>query len=200
MFVLYLIFAGILIFVVGVGILGLMIRQNPTKTNAVSYSRVAHFLYFAGLGFPVLISFFYPGVTKLDGLTGLTPLPAKPYFLAAGFILLIPGLYLFVVSNGLLRKLGLGANAFRLTNNIVEADIYQRTRNPMSLGYYMGALSLGFISGSTALTLIVVLGFIPAHLFFLKFFEEKELELRFGESYMDYKQSVPFLFPKISID
>ena len=200
MFVFYLILAGILVFVIGVGVLGLLIRRNPTKANAVRYSRIAHFMYFAGLGSPIVVSFFYPGITKLDELTGLSPLPAKPFFLAAGLVLMVPGLYLFVVSNGLLRKLGLGANAFRLTNNIVESDIYQRTRNPMSLGYYLGALGLGFISGSTTLTLIVVLGFIPAHLFFLKFFEEKELELRFGEPYMEYKQSVPFLFPKISAD
>jgi len=44
-------------------------------------------------------------------------------------------------------------------------------------------------------TLYVLLGIIPAHLFFLKFFEEFELELRLGESYKTYKQQTPFLFP-----
>jgi protein-S-isoprenylcysteine O-methyltransferase Ste14 len=33
---------------------------------------------------------------------------------------------------------------------------------------------------------------------FLKYFEEKELELRFGDSYLEYKKSVPFLVPRIS--
>lgn len=37
-------------------------------------------------------------------------------------------------------------------------------------------------------------------IFFLKFFEELELELRFGESYKQYKQKVPFLIPKLSAD
>ena len=200
MFVLYLILAGILVFVAGVATLGMRIRQNPTKDNAETSSQIAHFLFFAGLGLPLVISFFYPGITGLDGLTGLSPLPARALFLAVGIIIGLPGLYFFVFSNRLLRSMGSGANAFRLTKLVVEKDVYQYTRNPMSLGYYLGALGLGFIFGSTTLTLVVLLGIIPAHLFFLKFFEEKELELRFGGSYLEYKQQVPFLIPRRSID
>ena len=154
-----------------------------------------HFLYFACLGTPFVISLFYPGLTNLDQLLGLDPLPWKTGFLIIGIFLMVPGLYFFAVSNKLLRSLGSGANAFRLTKNTVVTDIYQYTRNPMSLGYYLSALALGFISGSTLLTVYVLLGIIPAHLFFLKFFEEFELELRLGESYMAYKQQTPFLFP-----
>ena len=101
------------------------------------------------------------------------------------------------VSNVLLRAVGSGANAFKLTQHIVEKNIYQFTRNPMSLGYYLIGLAIAFISGSTLLTLYVVLGIIPAHLLAIKWFEEMELELRFGEPYRQYRQAVPFLFPKL---
>ena len=94
--------------------------------------------------------------------------------------------------------MGSGANAFRLTKQIVETDIYKYTRNPMSLGYYLFSLGVGFISGSTLLTLYVLLGLIPAHVFFLRFFEELELELRVGESYQAYKQNTSFLIPTSS--
>ena len=67
----------------------------------------------------------------------------------------------------------------------------------MSLGFYLLSLSMAFISGSTLLTLAVLLGLVPAHLFFLKFFEELELGLRLGESYEQYKRKVPFLIPKL---
>jgi protein-S-isoprenylcysteine O-methyltransferase Ste14 len=154
-----------------------------------------HFLFFAGLGTPFLISLFYPGLTHLDALIGVEPLPWRSVFLVAGILVAIPGLYFLAVSNKLLRALGSGANAFRLTKRIVEMDIYKYTRNPMSLGYYLFSLGVGLISGSTLLTLYVLLGLIPAHLFFLKFFEELELELRFGESYKAYKQKTPFLIP-----
>lgn len=70
----------------------------------------------------------------------------------------------------------------------------------MSLGYYLLALSVGFISSSTLLTLGFLLGLIPSHIFFLKYFEELELELRFGDSYIEYKQKVPFLIPNLSIE
>jgi protein-S-isoprenylcysteine O-methyltransferase Ste14 len=53
------------------------------------------------------------------------------------------------------------------------------------------------VTGSTFATLAVTLAVIPAHILFLKYFEEKELELRFGESYLEYKKKVPFLLPKL---
>lgn len=188
------------IFFLGGVILTLWLRRHLSKVNAEKSSRIMHFLFFAGLGTPISISFFYPGFTHLDELVGLDPLPLKPFFLITGILLAIPGLYFLGVSNKSLRTLGSGANAFRLTKRIVEQDIYKYTRNPMSLGYYLFALGVALISGSTLLTLYVLLGIIPAHLFFLKFFEELELELRFGDSYKPYKQKVPFLIPKLSAD
>ena len=200
MVVLYLGLLGLVAFIMRVWILGLWLRKHPSKVNAEKSSRIMHFLFFAGLGTPFLISVFYPGLTHLDELVGLEPLPLKPLFLIAGIILAIPGLYFLGISNKLLRSLGSGANAFRLTKQIVEKDIYKYIRNPMSLGYYLFSLSVGLMSGSTLFTLSVLLGLIPAHVFFLKFFEELELELRFGESYKEYKQKVPFLIPKLPAD
>jgi protein-S-isoprenylcysteine O-methyltransferase Ste14 len=142
---------------------------------------------------------FYPGLNHFDELVGLKSLLWKPFFLVLGIILAIPGLYFLGITNKLLRALGSGANAFRLTKQIVADDIYKRTRNPMSLGFYLFALALGFGSASTFILLAVSLGLIPAHVFFLKYFEELELELRFGESYLQYKNSVPFLIPKFRL-
>jgi len=198
MVVLYLGLLGFLAFIMGVGILGIWLRRHPSKVNAEKSSRIMHFLFFAGLGTPFLISVFYPGLTHLDELAGLDPLPLKTFFFIAGILLVIPGLYFLGVSNKSLRALGSGANAFRLTKRMVEKDIYQYTRNPMSLGYYLFSLGVGFISGSTLLTLYVLFGLVPAHLFFLRFFEELELELRLGESYKEYKQKTPFLIPRLS--
>lgn len=200
MSVLYLGLLGLMAFIMGVGILGSWLRMHPSKVNAENSSRIMHFLFFAGLGTPFLISLFYPGLTHLDELIGLRPLPLQPFFFISGMILAIPGLYFLGISNKSLRALGSGANAFRLTRQIVEMDMYKYTRNPMSLGYYLFSIGVGFISGSKLLTLVVLLGVIPAHVFFLKFFEELELELRFGDSYKQYKQKVPFLIPKFSAD
>jgi protein-S-isoprenylcysteine O-methyltransferase Ste14 len=198
MVTLYLGLLGLLAFIAGVGLLGIWLRRHPSKENAERSSRIIHFLFFAGLGTPIVIGFFYPGLTHLDALIGIAPLPVKPLFLILGFIIGIPGLALQAVTLKALRTLGSGANAFRLTKRIVAGDIFKYTRNPMSLGYYCCAIAISFVFGSTLLTLFVLLGLIPAHLFALKFFEEPELGLRFGESYTQYKQRTPFLFPRIA--
>jgi protein-S-isoprenylcysteine O-methyltransferase Ste14 len=200
MAVLYLGLTGLLVFALGALILGAWLRRHPSRPNAEKSSRVMHFLFFAGLGVPFPIAIFYPGLSRLDPLVGLEPLPWRPFFLIAGILLAIPGLYLLAASNKSLRALGSGANAFRLTKRIVENDVYTSTRNPMSLGYYLLCLAIAFVSGSSLLTLAVLLGVIPAHLLFLKYFEEKELELRFGDAYREYRSKVPFLIPKLSRD
>jgi protein-S-isoprenylcysteine O-methyltransferase Ste14 len=194
----YWILIGSAALAVGAAILGIWLRKNPSKENAERSSRVMHFLFFAGQIAPPVVALFSPGFQHLDELVGLQPLPWRPLFLILGIVLAIPGFYFLGVTNRLLRALGSGTNAFILTKRVVRDDIYRRTRNPMSLGFYLLALATAFMTGSSFATLAVALAVIPAHILFLKYFEEKELELRFGESYLDYKKSVPFLLPRIS--
>jgi protein-S-isoprenylcysteine O-methyltransferase Ste14 len=40
-------------------------------------------------------------------------------------------------------------------------------------------------------------GIVPMHMFNLIYFEEYELALRLGPSYLAYKERVPLLFPKL---
>ena len=113
MAVLYVGFVGLLAFVAGVAVLGLWLRRHPSQGNAERASRIMHFLFFAGLVTPALIIIFYPGLTHLDELVGLRPLPLKPVFLVAGIVLAIAGFYLLGVSNKLLRDLGEDYAAYR---------------------------------------------------------------------------------------
>lgn len=197
MFTLYFAVAALVAFVAGVGVLGLWVRRSPTRSTGEQASRIAHFLFFACLGAPVTVALFTPGLTHLDQLAGLDPLPYRTASIALGVVLAIPGLYFFGGSNKALRALGSGANAFRLTQRVVGKDVYRLTRNPMSFGYYLLCLAIALLSGSTTLTLYVALGIVPAHIFFLKYFEERELALRFGPSYAEYKRDVPFLIPAL---
>ncbi len=65
----------------------------------------------------------------------------------------------------------------------------------MSLGLYLECVGIGLALGSTYLTLASLLAVMPAHIFYLKHFEELELELRFGQPYVQYRERVPFLIP-----
>jgi protein-S-isoprenylcysteine O-methyltransferase Ste14 len=187
---------GLLAFFLGALILGSSLRRSPNLARAECYSRIMHFLFFSGLGLPFIIACFTPGLAALDALLGLPPLPDFFLLRLLGAFLAIPGLYLMSISGKALNAQGSGANAFKLTRRIVVQDIYRRTRNPMSLGYYLVGLAIGLLTGSTLLIVYVMLGIIPAHLFFLCYFEELELSLRFGPAYRQYQQQVPFLIPR----
>lgn len=201
---------GPLAFVVGTVVLGLRLRRSypggaapdgaagqAAGKQAESLSRISHGLYWVGLVLPGFIGVFYPGLTNFDELLGIPSLPARPVALIAGVLALLVGLYLSVASQLALRRLGEGTNAFMLTRHVVTGNIYARTRNPMSLGYYLICVGLGLIAGSTYITLGSLFGIVPVHLFNLIYFEEYELALRLGEPYLEYKRRVPFLFPSL---
>jgi protein-S-isoprenylcysteine O-methyltransferase Ste14 len=57
-------------------------------------------------------------------------------------------------------------------------------------------VSLGIWFQSVLFVLWVLILFAPALLFFVKVFEERELEFRFGASYLEYKSKTPMLFPR----
>jgi len=70
------------------------------------------------------------------------------------------------------------------------------TRNPMVLGFLAFMASLGIWYQSTLFVIYVLALLTPAWIAFLKVFEERELEIRFGASYLEYKARTPMLFPR----
>jgi protein-S-isoprenylcysteine O-methyltransferase Ste14 len=188
---------GWLVFLTGTLVLGAWLRSHPGKRNAESTSRILHLLFWIGVVPAAGLGVLYPGLTGFDQELGLSSLPRHPLLLAGGAVSLLLGSSLFFVSNVALGLSGDGAAAFLLTERLVAASVYKRTRNPMSLGFYLGAVGLGLVVGSTYMTLGALLVVIPVHVFYLLYFEEYELELRLGQSYVEYKKRVPFLLPRL---
>jgi protein-S-isoprenylcysteine O-methyltransferase Ste14 len=186
---------GVVAFCVGVLILGLCLRQHPSANAARRMSPVSHFLFHAGLSVPMVWGLFWPGIERFDWIVGLPSLPVPVVWEVLGTGLLVVGFCLAALSMIALMKWGQGLASFVLSQRVVEMSLYQRVRNPMALGWYLMCLGLAGCACSTYLTLYLLLAHIPAHICYLKFFEERELELRFGESYAAYKQQVPFLIP-----
>ena len=188
---------GGLVFVVGTFVLGAYLRRHATKDQAEKTSRISHGLYWLALVLPAFVGVFYPGLTHFDEILGIPSLPLRSVSAALGLVAVVAGLYLNFAAQASLRRLGAGTNAFKLTQKVVTSNVYARTRNPMSLGYYLLCVGLGLIAGSTYVTLGSLLGVVPAHLFNLIYFEEYELALRLGPSYLAYKERVPLLFPRL---
>ena len=65
----------------------------------------------------------------------------------------------------------------------------------MSLGTYLAYIGISLIAGSSYLLLGALVIVIPVHAFNLRYFEEKELLARYGTSYAEYMERVPFIFP-----
>jgi len=135
-----------LAFLVGTLILGAWLRCHPCKRNAETTSRILHLLFWMGVVPAAGLGVLYPGLTGFDPKLGLAALPRHPLLLAAGAAGLLVGTYLIVVSNIALALSGDGAGAFLLTRRLVAANVYQRTRNPMSLGLYLEAVGLGLLT------------------------------------------------------
>jgi protein-S-isoprenylcysteine O-methyltransferase Ste14 len=178
-------------------VLGIFLRKYPLGKVRETTTMALHFIIFVTFLIPVLMGIFYPGIFAYDDLLGIKSLPYKPLRMTIGVILIPIGIFLVVISNFALFNHGHGQAAFFPTKHVVNGFIYKITRNPMSLGFYSGCLALGCLSGSTYFTLWILIEVIPVHIFFLKFFEEKELELRFGNPYMEYRKKVPFLIPTL---
>ncbi len=188
--------AGVVVFCIGVLALGLWLRRRPSANAARRTSMISHILFHAGLSVPMVWGLFWPSIGRFDAIVGLTSLPLPAMWEILGGCLLLAGFYLAALSMIVLMKWGQGLASFVLSQRVVEMNLYERLRNPMALGWYLMCLGLAGCACSTYLMLYLLLGHIPAHIFYLKFFEERELELRFGQSYLAYKRRVPFLIPR----
>jgi protein-S-isoprenylcysteine O-methyltransferase Ste14 len=71
---------------------------------------------------------------------------------------------------------------------------FKYCRNPMTLGTIGVYSGIAVMIGSyTSLLFVALLAMIL--IAYLKLVEEKELELRFGKEYIDYKNDTPFIIP-----
>ncbi len=168
-------------------------RQILDRDRA-STSRTAWITTFVhmGLGFTLGIPLTRALITHQDWSGWVLPLSPK-----VGLVLVaITGAASFLVVMNLAFK-GFGAPFFIVLSRKLAVDwLYAWTRNPMVLAGLAFFLSLGIWFQSALFVLWVLILFGPALLFFVKVYEERELSLRFGASYLEYKARTPMLFPK----
>lgn len=165
-----------------------ILDRKPTESHAVWTTTFVHF----GLGFTFGISIVRALSTYRDWIGWVLPVPS-----VVGLVLVfISGAVCLLTVINLALK-GLGAPFFiSLSRKLATNWMYSWTRNPMVLAALSFLLSLGIWFQSAFFVLWVLFLFAPALLFFVKVYEERELELRFGDSYLEYKSRTPMLFPR----
>ena len=165
-----------------------ILDRHQTVSRAVWITTLVQFALVFPLGIPLVRALAthqdWPG----------PPLPV-PSGIGLALVIVTGAVCCLTVANLALR--GFGAPFFIVLSRKLTADwLYARTRNPMVLAALAFFLSLGIWFQSTLFVLWALLVFSPALLFFVKVFEERELEIRFGTSYLEYKSRTPMLFPR----
>jgi len=80
---------------------------------------------------------------------------------------------------------------------LVTTGLYAYVRNPMVSGWLSGMFGLGVLLGSITFTFIATPLFALVNVLYIKSIEEKELEKKFGEEYLKYRESVPMFIPRL---
>jgi len=83
------------------------------------------------------------------------------------------------------------------TGKLVTIGPYRLLRNPIELGTDLYFLVLGTWFDSLATGIFCMIFGMLLGLAYIKIIEEKELKLRFGERYEQYRQSTPSMIPWI---
>ena len=165
-----------------------MLDRHPAIGGAARTTTFVHCSLGILLGAPIIRAV----TTHQDWPGWILPVPSA---IGLGLVI-ITGAALFLTVANLALK-GFGAPFFIALSQKLATDwLYAWTRNPMALAALALLLSLGIWFQSMLFLLWVLLLLAPALLFFLKVYEERELGIRFGASYLEYKSRTPMLFPR----
>jgi protein-S-isoprenylcysteine O-methyltransferase Ste14 len=162
--------------------------------NQTTISRVAWTTTFvqSALMFPLGVPIVRAIATHKDWSGWVLPVPSE---IGLALVIITGAASLLTVINLALK--GFGAPFFiELSRKLASDWLYAWTRNPMVLAVLAFLVSLGIWFQSVLFVLWVLILFAPALLFFVKVYEERELEIRFGASYLEYKSRTPMLFPR----
>lgn len=165
-----------------------MLDKKPTVNCAAWITTFVHY----AVGFLFGAAIIRAIITHEDWSGWLLPVPTEIGLL---LVILTGAATLLTVINLALK--GLGAPfAIALSRKLAVDWLYAWTRNPMVLAGLALLLSLGIWYQSTLFILWALIVVAPALLYFVKVYEERELEIRFGASYLEYKARTPMLFPR----
>ena len=132
---------------------------------------------------------------RVDDTLGLTPMHPGLVGFVAGWILILVGapIGFWTVIVQILKASGTPLPIFPTQRLLVKGP-YAWSRNPMVFGTVCAYLGLSLLVGSwTALGSVLL--FTLFLLIYVKLVEERELEARFGQPYLEYKRKTSFIIP-----
>ncbi len=166
-----------------------ILGQKPILSRVNWITAALHFLVFGILGSAALEALlFSPTSTLFPALL--------PKWVGTALLWVSGAAVALTVVSLALR--GLGAPfAIALSRRLATDWLYARTRNPMILSLLIFFVLVGIVTGRPWFLLWVIVECTPAILFFAKYYEERELEIRFGAPYLEYRHRTPMLWPRL---
>ncbi len=165
-----------------------ILDRQPTFPRTVLITTIVHYILVFLFGTAI-----FRAIYTHSHWSGWTmPVPEA---IGQALVVMIGAILAMTVINLALK--GLGAPFAVALNRKLAVDwMYAWTRNPMVLATVAFLLAIGIWFQSAFFMLWVLILVTPAWLVYLKVFEERELEIRFGASYLDYKARTSMLFPR----
>jgi protein-S-isoprenylcysteine O-methyltransferase Ste14 len=170
--------------------------KNPPSPRSRFVARVLPvFVFF--FFFPALL-FIIPSLV-LDRWLQLPTLHSFPIRIIPGGVLIALGLFFLVSSTKAQREIGKGTPMpLKATHKLVVEKPYSYCRNPLYFGLVNFFMGISIMIGSLS-SLVMVLIFSAIILSYTKLIEEKELEKRYGNDYLEYKEATPLFIPRLSL-
>jgi protein-S-isoprenylcysteine O-methyltransferase Ste14 len=147
--------------------------------------------------FLCFVSLFFIAACLVDSWLKLPSISYMPWTLMTGLILLVPGSLLLIWTWIQFLKAKGTPVPINPPQKLITGGLYAYSRNPMLMSIFLIVFATGFLSGSLSLTLLFAPLFVLFFYFQITLVEEKEMELKFGQAYLEYMKRVPRFFPRI---
>jgi len=161
-----------------------LLDRHPTPERAALLTIPIHYLEGILLGSALVVAFRFTQAHPM-GHVGVPRAISSPLLKVLGVFATL------TVLNLAIRGLGLPFAAV-LSKRLASDWLYARSRNPMLLSsllfFIVGAVWLQSLHA----ILWAVLWLSPAWMLYVRLYEERELEVRFGDAYLRYKARTPF--------
>ena len=107
----------------------------------------------------------------------------------AGAVMLAVGIALNLIADKALKRHGTTVKPFQESTTLITTGVFRISRHPMYLGMVLMLLGIAMLMGTLWPFFIVAAFGIVMHVLFIRT-EERMLERRFGDSWLDYKKRV----------
>jgi len=150
-----------------------------------------------GFLFLCFLALFFVASFGMDSWLHFPSIIYIPWTLIIGLVLLVPGCILFLWTWTLFVMARGTPVPINPPKKLVTEGIYSFSRNPMQTGIYLVFFAVGLLTGSLVLTFIFTPLLIILMTVYVKKVEERELEIQFGQQYLDYRKKVGMYFPVV---